>query len=153
MIQTEESELDGEETDVMDSMRGQGRLCFEEEDERIVGSCRHGMEATLRSSLKKFGFGGRGTGNFEFWGCIFTKLSDDDAMEMVSTEESSECTNENFTDGTSPEDSERRDEEDKVDGGMNPLLTDDTLLDAGNGAHVTFFALGKLELSEVSNAE
>ena len=114
MIQTKESELDSEETVVMDSMRGQGRLCFEEEDERILGSCRHGMEATLRSSLKKFEFGGRGTGNFEFWGCIFTKLSDNDAMEMVSTEESSECTNENFTDGTSPEDSKIKDETRKI---------------------------------------
>ena len=139
---TEEQELGREETDVMDSVRPQGRLCLEEEDEIGLGSCRQGMEATLRRSLKKFSFGGRGTGKFEFLGCIFTKLLDDDAMEMVSTEESSECTDGKFTDGTSAEHSDRRDEEDKVDGGMNPLLTDDTLLDAGNGAHVTFFELG-----------
>ena len=42
------------------------------------------MEATLRSSLKKFSFGGRGIGNFGFLGYVFTKLSEDDAMEMVS---------------------------------------------------------------------
>ena len=42
------------------------------------------MEATLRSSLKKFSFGGRGTGKREFLGYVFTKLSEDDAMEMVS---------------------------------------------------------------------
>ena len=84
MKQTEEPELDREETDVMDSMREQGRLCFEEEDESGLDSFRQGMEATLRSSLKKFSFGGRGIGNFEFLGYVFTKLSEDDALEIVS---------------------------------------------------------------------
>ena len=124
-VQAEDVEVEREEPDTVDCITG---LCFKEVEETAVLNFRQGMEATLRSSLKKFSFGGRGTGKSGFCGHTLTKLSNDD---RETEEKSGEYEDE--MEGTSPDEYDRLDMEDKV-----PREMEEALLDAGSGAHVTF---------------